>query len=71
MYSKKCSKIYPIFYNITSDFTLSSKDEGNKKQSQWIYELAISPILDENQRVIFDHSTMSESEKLSYQPLEI
>ena len=64
-------EIYPIFYNITSDFTLSSKDEGNKKQSQWIYELAISPILDENQRVIFDHSTMSESEKLSYQPLEI
>jgi len=64
-------EIYPILYNIGAEFLLSSKDEPNRKQSQWIYELAISPLLDENQRVIFDHSTMTETEKLSYQPLEI
>jgi len=64
-------EIYPMLYYITSDFELSLKDEDIKKQSQWIYELAISPILDENQRVMFDHSIMTESEKLSYQPLEI
>jgi len=64
-------KIYPMLYSITADFRFSTKDEPNRKQSQWIYELAISPILNENQRVIFDHSAMTESEKLSYQPLEI
>jgi hypothetical protein len=64
-------EIYPIVYDITADFVFSSKDEPNRKQSQWIYELAISPILNENQRVIFDHSAMTESEKLSYQPLDI
>lgn len=64
-------EIYPILYTIHPDFLLSSEDEPNRKQSQWIYELAISPIINENQRVIFDHSTMTESEKISYQPLEI
>jgi len=64
-------EIYPILFSITPDFLLSRKDEGNRQQSQWIYELAISPVLNENQRVIFDHSTMTESEKISYQPLEI
>ena len=64
-------EIYPMFYSITPDFILSSKDEANRLQSQWIYELAISPILNENQRVIFNHSAMTETEKLSYQPLEI
>ena len=63
--------IYPLLYSINPEFVLSSKDENNKKQSRWIYELAISPLLNENDRYIFDKSTLSESEILSYQPLDI
>ena len=61
--------IYPLLYSINPEFVLGSKDESNRKQTQWIYELAISPLLDEKDRIVFDNSTITESEKLSYQQL--
>jgi len=63
--------IYPLLYSINSEFVLGSKDESNSAQSRWIYELAISHLLDEKDQIVFDNSTLTDNEKLSYQPLEI
>jgi hypothetical protein len=71
---KEDNNIYPVIYSILAGLYFFDNYRENRLQIKWIYDLAISPILDDNEKNKMEYEfeiTPSEKEaiKLAYQPV--